>query len=230
MVVYKVTNLINGKCYIGKDKHNDPNYLGSGRRIRSAIQKYGKENFQKEILEYCNTYDELRDREVYWIKKFNAAISIDFYNVAEENFGIGNFKGFTKYDWKQFSEKMSQISSEKWKNSEFRLKVSESIKAWHKNMPTDKKRQRNEKISKSWETNKQSRRDAIKQGQQQSDLFKNRDLSNAGRSPKVNITPELREIVINMFKNGSLRSQISNATFLSKWQVNTILKKVGLLK
>ena len=41
MIVYKTTNLINGKIYIGKDMKNNPNYLGSGTILRRAIKKYG---------------------------------------------------------------------------------------------------------------------------------------------------------------------------------------------
>ena len=51
--VYKITNKINGKWYIGKRKHrlpfNDP-YMGSGKLIKVAIEKYGKDNFTKEIF------------------------------------------------------------------------------------------------------------------------------------------------------------------------------------
>ena len=41
MIIYKTTNLINGKFYIGKDSKNDPNYLGSGKILKKAFKKYG---------------------------------------------------------------------------------------------------------------------------------------------------------------------------------------------
>jgi len=72
MVVYKTINLINGKIYIGQDSKNNPKYLGSGVLIKKAIIKYGKENFRKEILEFCNTHKELSNQETYWINKLNA--------------------------------------------------------------------------------------------------------------------------------------------------------------
>lgn len=51
--IYKTTNLINGKFYIGKHKSEkyDPSYYGSGKIIRLAIKKYGLENFKNEVLE-----------------------------------------------------------------------------------------------------------------------------------------------------------------------------------
>ena len=42
MVIYKTTNLINGKIYIGKNKGNNNWYLGSGKLLIYAIKKYGK--------------------------------------------------------------------------------------------------------------------------------------------------------------------------------------------
>lgn len=63
--IYKTTNLLNGKYYIGMHCTNNlkDGYLGSGTRLRRSIRKYGVQNFKLEILEYCKTYDELKQRE-----------------------------------------------------------------------------------------------------------------------------------------------------------------------
>ena len=47
MIIYKTTNLVNKKIYIGQDSKNNPEYLGSGAIVKKAIKKYGKENFKK---------------------------------------------------------------------------------------------------------------------------------------------------------------------------------------
>jgi group I intron endonuclease len=85
MIIYKTTNIVNGKFYIGKDKHNNPSYLGSGKILEQAILKYGKENFTKEVLEKCDNYDIWLEREKYWIKELNATTY--GYNIAEGGLG-----------------------------------------------------------------------------------------------------------------------------------------------
>lgn len=57
---YKITNLINGHFYYGVHNTNnlDDNYMGSGKRLNIAYQKYGSENFIKEIIKFFNTSKE----------------------------------------------------------------------------------------------------------------------------------------------------------------------------
>lgn len=62
---YKITNKINGKFYYGIHSTNNLNdgYMGCGRDIIKAIKKYGKENFEKEIIEIYSTRKEASDKE-----------------------------------------------------------------------------------------------------------------------------------------------------------------------
>ena len=100
MIIYVTTNLINNKKYIGKDSNNDPNYLGSGTLLKEDIIKYGKENFKKEIIEYCIIDEELTIRESYWIKYYNAVNSDEYYNLVDFSAGWNLDKlGKEKYDF-----------------------------------------------------------------------------------------------------------------------------------
>lgn len=107
MVIYLVENLINGKKYVGMDTHNNPKYLGSGTLIIKAIQKYGKENFKKSILEYCSSIEELEVRETWWINYFNALEREDFYNLEDNRKrGINPFANKTPEELKIISNKI----------------------------------------------------------------------------------------------------------------------------
>lgn len=63
--IYKTTNLINNKFYIGYHKTENPNdsYLGSGKLLLKAIKKHGKENFKKEILFVFDNKEEALKKE-----------------------------------------------------------------------------------------------------------------------------------------------------------------------
>ena len=60
-IIYKTTNLINGKYYIGKHRTKDLNdgYLGSGKKLKYAVKKYGIENFHREILLECSSEEQM---------------------------------------------------------------------------------------------------------------------------------------------------------------------------
>lgn len=80
--IYKTTNLINGKIYIGQHKSElfDENYYGSGIILKRAITKYGKTNFVCELLEKCETKQQLEEREIYWIDRLHSCDSKIGYN------------------------------------------------------------------------------------------------------------------------------------------------------
>lgn len=82
MQIYKITNLVNGKIYVGKDHTNNPDYYGSGKLIRRAIKKYGKEAFVKEVIEELEDPKLLQDREKYWIKEYNSQDLRLGYNIS----------------------------------------------------------------------------------------------------------------------------------------------------
>lgn len=107
MVIYKTTNLVNNKIYIGKDSKNDKNYFGSGKILTSAIKKYGKNNFKKEILETCKTLEELDLREKVWINFCNSNNRKIGYNISEGGTGGDNYKNKTKKELKESKKKIS---------------------------------------------------------------------------------------------------------------------------
>lgn len=63
--IYKTTCNVTGRYYIGMHSTDnlDDGYLGSGRRLRYSINKYGIENHIREILEFCSSREELKSRE-----------------------------------------------------------------------------------------------------------------------------------------------------------------------
>ena len=102
--VYITTNIINGKKYIGSSRKNtvDPQYYGSGRKIKNAIKKYGIENFTREIL--WEGEGDARDIEAYWLKHFDASSNSQFYNMTNDARGNTLHKEETK---RTVSEKLT---------------------------------------------------------------------------------------------------------------------------
>lgn len=67
--IYETTNLINGKKYRGyhSTRNLDDGYMGSGTAIMQAVDKYGKENFKREILEMCESLEHALEREEFYV-------------------------------------------------------------------------------------------------------------------------------------------------------------------
>lgn len=82
--IYKIVNKENGKIYVGQSRniHRRMTDLHKGcKYLFHAIKKYGKENFESSVVEYCDI-SELNDREKYWIKKLDSHVSGNGYNVS----------------------------------------------------------------------------------------------------------------------------------------------------
>lgn len=111
--IYITINHINGKKYIGQKKYDKSgkwkDYLGSGIYLKREINKYGKENFSKEIIEECISKEQLDEREIYWISYYNAVESDEFYNIAYGGDGGNTISGYNKNQKQELSNKLSKI-------------------------------------------------------------------------------------------------------------------------
>lgn len=129
MYVYKITNLINKKNYVGQTiseiKYRWNSHKKYARKLKRkypiylAMNKYGIENFKIEEIEKCNSIEELNEREVFWIQELNSHVP-NGYNIK-----MGGRNG-------KHSEETKQKIREKRKNQVFseeaRKRMSESGK------------------------------------------------------------------------------------------------------
>lgn len=126
--IYRITNLINGKTYIGQHKYKKLNdsYTGSGVLIKRAIKKHGIENFKKEILEFnIPTVELANDWEQMYIL-FERAIGKAEYNIANGGNGTGTVSKETK-------RKMSETRKGRKLSEETKIKISEANKGKSRN-------------------------------------------------------------------------------------------------
>jgi len=82
--IYKITNLINNKIYIGQcsNKNRFKRYFGGGKLMRDVVRKYGKENFKKEILFTAKNEYQADLVEKYLINKNNCLDKNVGYNLS----------------------------------------------------------------------------------------------------------------------------------------------------
>lgn len=129
--IYLTTNLINGKKYIGKHfGFLDDGYLGSGKLLKRAVEKYGKENFQREILSFSSSEEENAEKEKYFIALFGACKSDLFYNIHEGGEGGNTTKGMSPQEKQELSKKLSSKQSGK-NNPMYGKKRSDEWKQRH---------------------------------------------------------------------------------------------------
>jgi group I intron endonuclease len=189
MQIYKIINKLNEKIYVGKDKHDNPNYYGSGLIIKQAIKKYGKDNFQKEVIETCLSEKEMEDREVFWINKLPCLCPIG-YNISKLSWGGDNITHHPNK--KEIIEKRRKALKGQKRSPEICEKMAIAQQKSRANLTKKEKKERAKNLTKS-------RLKRIKElGYTEKELTARK--INAKRLSEFNKTPEARKRVSEQFK------------------------------
>lgn len=162
--IYKITNAVNGKIYVGQthlsldkrfQRHRKDAYGKVAKRmpILFAIKKYKSKNFKIELLEELThvTQHEVDNREIYWGKLLNS-LSPNGYNLK-----LGNANGILSQETK---DKIGNVHRGKIVSDETRKKLSDSLKG--RIRPLSDRLNISKNHSKFWLGKKRSTEDKIK--------------------------------------------------------------------
>ena len=115
-LIYKITNKLNGKFYVGKHKTDnvDDDYFGSGLLLRRAVEKHGKENFDFEILYIGQTNEEISEMEKYYINTYDCRNPKVGYNIRPGGEGGDTWSALSPEERLIRSKKQSEAQSKKY--------------------------------------------------------------------------------------------------------------------
>ncbi len=131
MIIYKTTNLINGKIYIGLDTKSDSDYFGSGVLLQKAILKYGVENFKKSVIDSSEDFKELCLKEIFWINFYNSKNRAVGYNIANGGIGGDTLSTHIDYDRIRLKMRLAQLGEKNHFNGKHHTKESKEKMSSH---------------------------------------------------------------------------------------------------
>jgi len=136
-IIYKITNQINSKYYIGRHatKNVNDSYMGSGTGIKNAIAKYGVKNFTKEIIAKADSTDALWNLELEIV---NEEVVKDRMSYNNAYGGKHYLHGLKQYNYNAFIEHQRKAGQQYAKNF-----VGKS-KEWHQKGGSKSSRMRSE--------------------------------------------------------------------------------------
>lgn len=154
--IYKTTNLINGKYYVGMHKTQNLNdgYMGSGKLLKQAIKKYGINSFSKEILFIFDNEQDMIDKEYELVSLHENSYNLCF--GGKGGFGYINDNNISKFKNRKHSDETKQKISKSRQyikcspcSEETKLKISIALRKKHQIDPnfTGRKKEKVVKIS-----------------------------------------------------------------------------------
>ena len=139
MIIYKITNTINNKCYIGqttrtleKRKYDHLYYGRINERLtylQYSVYKYGWVHFEWEVLCECQSKDEMDEMEYHYIKQYNSKEDAWGYNMTEGGAGKAGAKLSEETKMKIGHGNLGKVRPEKRiVSAETRQKMSDALK------------------------------------------------------------------------------------------------------
>jgi len=133
MVIYRITNTVNNKVYIGQTVQNLNDRLNHHFRsnpklpLYKAHLKYGRKSFIIEIIDKAETLEELNDKEVYWIQYYDSTNKKNGYNLMTGGGNKGRHSDISKRKMSE-SQKKSMTREKKDKISKAARNISDETR------------------------------------------------------------------------------------------------------
>lgn len=122
MLVYKYTNQVNGKLYIGitirslETRHKEHlSHINDNFALHRALKRYGVENFEVSVIDNAKTLNELKQKEKYWIKELNTYVHSENSNGYNLTLGGDGVEGRPLSDEARAKIKKAAIEQKRFK-------------------------------------------------------------------------------------------------------------------